>query len=158
MLIVQKWVKCFSFLLVDKLLWLLTTSSGLPTSIVSESLGSYEKLAQAVVGGITLGPRWGLAGWDTPPPLSLALAKLKLGFWFQSLNWKSDLKFSCSGKGFAWDFRMEKGDYCVTFTDNSRSTKNECLVCRYFLRQIPFPQKHFFQEDCLLVLNFTALL
>ena len=53
MLIVQKWVKCFSFLLVDKLLWLLTTSSGLPTSIVSESLGSYEKLAQAVVGGIT---------------------------------------------------------------------------------------------------------
>lgn len=53
---------------------------------------------------------------------------------------------------------MEKGDYYVTFTDNSRSTKNECLVCRYFLRQTPFPQKHFLQEDCLLVLNFTALL
>jgi len=94
----------FLSLLVYKLLWLLTaSSSGLLTSTVSESLGSYEKLPQAVVGGITLGgkmrvpsPGW-LDGWlvhpsthTFPPSLSLALAKLKLGFWFQSLDWKSD--------------------------------------------------------------------
>ena len=91
----------FLFLLVYKLLWLLTaSSSGLLTSTVSESLGSYEKLPQAEVGGITLGgkmrvPSLWLVGWYTlpptlPPSLSLALAKLKLGFWFQSLDWKSD--------------------------------------------------------------------
>ena len=92
----------FLSLLVYKLLWLLTaSSSGLLTSTVSESLGSYEKLPQAVVGGITLVGKmrvpslgW-LDGWYTLPPthfppLSLALAKLKLGFWFQSLDWKSD--------------------------------------------------------------------
>ena len=98
-------------------------------------------------------------GWlGHSPPLSLALAKLKLGFWFQSLNWKSDLKFSCSGKGFAWDFRMEKGDYYVTFTDNSRSTKNECLVCRYFFEANTFCSKTFFAGRLFACVNFTALL
>jgi len=46
-----------TFMIVDYILSLLT-------STVSESLGSYEKLPQAVVGGITLGGKdEGAFGW-----------------------------------------------------------------------------------------------
>ena len=97
--------------------------------------------------------RWGclrLVGWYLPhfPPLSLALAKLKLGFWFQSLDWKSDpfsprnfMQLKRVGRVIimavlyqtlgVMQFRMENCDYYVTFTKNSKSTKNECFVCRY---------------------------
>ena len=57
-------------MIVDYILSLLT-------STVSESLGSYEKLPQAVVGGITLGGKdegafgWLVGTYHTSPPLSL---------------------------------------------------------------------------------------
>jgi len=151
----------FLSLLVYKLLWLLTaSSSGLLTSTVSESLGSYEKLPQAVVGGITLvgkmrvpSPGW-LDGWYTLPPthfppLSLALVgqtqirflvpKFGLEIWpiFTSEFYAAQ---NCKERNYygsflqslrVMQFWMGKGDYYVTFTKNSKSTKNECFVCRY---------------------------
>ena len=65
-------------------------------------------------------------------------------------------------------FWMGKGDYYVTFTKNSKSTKNECFVCRYSFhcdnitkanrypsKSIP-PQKHrfSFSEGSFACVNF----
>jgi len=148
----------FLFLLVYKLLWLLTaSSSGLLTSTVSESLGSYEKLPQAVVGGITLGgkmrvPSLWLVGWLVHPPtytspLSLSsvgqtqirflVPKFGLEIWpiFTSEFYAAQKGRESNYYGSfipslrVMQFWMGKGDYYVTFTKNSKSTKNECFVC-----------------------------
>jgi len=184
----------FLFLLVYKLLWLLTaSSSGLLTSTVSESLGSYEKLPQAEVGGITLGgkmrvPSLWLVGWLVHPPtytspLSLSsvgqtqirflVPKFGLEIWPLFTSKFLQLKRVVGRVIIVAALHQVSdgtGDYYVTFTKNSKSTKNECFVCRYsfhcdnitkanhppsrsiFLKIIDF----FLQNDRLLVLTFTT--